>query len=130
MGDAVSIARDLLLAADDARYQALMASDIGALDRLLTDDFTYTHNAGFCDDKAGYLDRIRRGAVRYSDWVRVSANIRIYGAAGVMTGHMRMIANLPNQAVQLDNLYLAAWVRLGRQWRLAAWSSTSRGKTS
>ena len=130
MGDTVSIARDLLLAADDARYRALMASDVEALDRLVTDDFTYTHNAGYCDDKTAYLDRIRRGAVRYSDWDRVSANIRIHGDAGVMTGHMRMIANLPDQAVQLDNLYLAAWVRLGGQWRLAAWSSTSRGKTA
>jgi Domain of unknown function (DUF4440) len=130
MADTVSMACDQLLAADDARYRALMASDVEALDRLLTDDFTYTHNAGYCDEKAAYLDRIRRGAVRYSDWDRVSANIRIYGDAGVMSGHMRMVANLPDQAVPLDNLYLAAWMRLQGQWRLAAWSSTTRGKTA
>ena len=93
MNDLVAMAREHLLAADDARYQALMASDVEALSRLLTDDFTYTHNAGYCDDKTAYLDRIRRGAVRYSDWDRVSANLRLYGTAGIMTGHMRMIAN-------------------------------------
>jgi hypothetical protein len=128
MNDLVAIAREHLLAADDARYRALMASDVEALGRLLTDDFTYTHNAGYCDDKTAYLDRIRTGAVRYSDWDRVSATIRFYGGAGVMTGHMRMVANLPGEAIQLDNLYLAVWIILGGQWRLAAWSSTSRGR--
>jgi hypothetical protein len=127
MNGLVALAREHLFAADDARYRALMASDVETLDRLLTHDFTYTHNAGYCDDKAAYLDRIRRGAVRYSDWDRLSADLRIYGATGIITGHMRMIANLPDRAVQLDNLYLAVWVMVGRQWRLAAWSSTSRG---
>jgi Domain of unknown function (DUF4440) len=115
-----------LLAADDARYRATMASDVAALDALLTGDFTYTHNAGFIDHKAAYLERISSGVVRYSDGERVSADTRIHGDAGIMSGHMRMVANLLDGPVQLDNAFLAVWVRHGGVWRLAAWSSTTR----
>ena len=116
-----------LLAADDSRYAALVACDLDALDALLTDDFTYTHNAGFTDDKAAYLGRIRSGGVYYTDPQRVSANPRVHGDAGIITGHMRLVANLPDQAVQLDNIFLAVWVREQGRWRCAAWSSTTRG---
>lgn len=115
-----------LIAADDARFRFTMASDVAALGALLTDDFTYTHNAGFIDDKAAYLGRIASGVVRYSDGQRVFADTRIHGDTGIMTGHMRMVANLADAAVQLDNVFLAVWVRAGAGWSLAAWSSTTR----
>lgn len=115
-----------LLAADDARYRFTIDADVDALGSMLTDDFTYTHNAGFTDDKAAYLGRIAGGGVRYSDGRRIASDVRIHGNAGIMTGHMQMIANLPSEAVQLDNLFLALWLREGGIWRLAAWSSTTR----
>ena len=117
---------ELLLAADDARYRFTTDADVSALVALLTEDFTYTHNAGFTDDKAAYVGRIASGAVRYSDAERVAAEVRIRGDTGIMTGHMRMIANLRDEAVQLDNVFLAVWLREKGAWRLAAWSSTSR----
>lgn len=115
-----------LLAADDERYRATMASDIQALDALLTDDFTYTHNAGFTDDKSAYLGRLASGVVRYSDGGRFHAVTRIHGDTGIMTGLMRMVAHLAEGPVQLDNVFLAVWVRKSGSWRLAAWSSTMR----
>lgn len=115
-----------LLAADDERYRATMASDVSALDALLIDDFTYTHNAGFTDDKTAYLARIASGVVRYSDGGRVRADTRIHGDCGIMSGHMRMVANLADGPVQLDNIFLAVWLRGDTGWRLAAWSSTTR----
>ncbi|HTH28712.1 MAG TPA: nuclear transport factor 2 family protein [Sphingobium sp.] len=115
-----------LIEADDARFAALMASDVDALDALFTDDFTYTHNAGFTDGKQAYLARIRSGVVRYSDGERVSADTRVHGHTGVMTGHMRMVANLADQSVSIDNVFLAVWVFEDGRWRCAAWSSTTR----
>jgi hypothetical protein len=104
-----------------------MSSDVDSLEKLLTNDFTYTHNAGYTDDKASYLERIRMRGVRYSDGTRVTENTRIHGTTGVMTGHMRMVAHLPRQAVQLDNVFLAVWLFEEHGWRLAAWASTARG---
>jgi hypothetical protein len=118
---------ETLLAADDARYAALAASDTDTLDRLFTDDYSYTHNAGFTDTKAAYLSRIGSGGVRYSDGHRVTADVRIHGDTGIMTGHMRMLAHLPETTVQLDNIFLAVWLFEEGSWRLAAWSSTTRG---
>ena len=97
-----------LLRADDQRYERIMASDLAALDAMLTEDFTYTHNTGFIEGKAAYLGRIADGTVRYSDGERVSHDTRIHGAAGIMTGHMRMSVNARGQVFQLDNLFLAA----------------------
>ena len=119
--------RESLLRADDLRYALTCSSDADALEKLLTDDFTYTHNAGYTDDRHSYVNRIRTGGVFYTDGGRVSENLRIHGSTGIMTGHMRMVANVPGQAIQLDNIFLAVWL-FGEEhgWRLAAWSSTSR----
>lgn len=114
-----------LLEADDARYAALNTSDLAALNELLTDDFTYTHNNGLVDDKEAYLARIRDGVVRYSDGARLDANARVHGNAGIITGHMQMVANSKDRAVQLDNIFLAAWVFEDGRWRCAAWASTA-----
>jgi hypothetical protein len=115
------------LRADDLRYALTVASDVDALEKLLTHDFTYTHNAGYTDDKSSYLNRIRTGGVRYRDATRVTESTRIHGATGIMTGHMRMIAHLSEQAVQLDNVFLAVWIFEEQDWLLAAWASTTRG---
>ena len=114
-----------LLRADDHRYDRIMASDVAALDAMLTDDFTYTHNSGFIEGKAAYLARIADGTVRYSDGERVSHDSRIHGTAGIMTGHMRMSVHASGKVFQLDNLFLAAWVFEGGAWKLAAWASTA-----
>ena len=103
-----------------------MSSDVDSLEKLLTNDFTYTHNAGYTDDKSSYLQRIRMGVVRYSDGTRVTENTRIHGTTGIMTGHMRMVAHLPRHALQLDNVFLAVWLFGEQGWRLAAWASTTR----
>lgn len=116
-----------LLAADDARYAALAASDTDTLDQMFTDAYSYTHNAGFTDSKATYLDRVRSGGVRYSDGRRVMAEARIHGDIGIMTGQMRMQAHLPDSMVQLDNIFLAVWLFEDGRWKLEAWSSTTRG---
>lgn len=114
-----------LLRADDHRYDRLMASDVAALDAMLTDDFTYTHNSGFIEGKADYLGRIADGTVRYGDGERVSHDTRIHGGTGIMTGHMRMNVHAPGRIIPLDNLFLAAWVLDGGAWKLAAWASTA-----
>lgn len=114
-----------LLRADDLRYAMIMASDVAALDAILTDDFTYTHNTGFIEGKAAYLARIADGTVRYSDGERVSHDTRIHSTTGIMTGHMRMKVHARDQVFQLDNLFLAAWVYEDDIWRLAAWASTA-----
>ena len=114
-----------LLRADDDRYDRLAASDVAALDAMLTDDFTYTHNSGFIEGKAGYLGRIAQGAVRYGQGERLSHDTRIHGTTGIMTGHMRMSVHARGKTIELDNLFLAVWVFEGGAWQLAAWSSTA-----
>jgi hypothetical protein len=116
---------ELLLRADDYRYDRLLASDVAALDAMLTDDFTYTHNSGFIEGKAEYLGRIADGAVRYGRGERLSHDVRIHGATAIMTGHMRMMVHASDRDIQLDNLFLAVWVFEGGTWRLAAWASTA-----
>lgn len=114
-----------LLRADDDRYDRLLASDVAALEAMLTDDFTYTHNTGFIEGKSAYLERIAEGAVRYGRGERVNHDVRIHDRAGIMTGHMRMAVHARGRIIQLDNLFLAVWIFHGDRWRLAAWASTA-----
>jgi hypothetical protein len=114
-----------LLRADDRRYERLMASEVAALDAMLTDDFTYTHFSGFIEGKADYLARIAQGAVTYGRGERLHHDVRIHGDTGIMTGHMRMPVHAPARTIQLDNLFLAVWLFEGGEWKLAAWASTA-----
>jgi hypothetical protein len=119
-----------LLAADDARYRALNTSDLATLDALLLPEFTYTHSSGYTDLKNAYLDRVRNGIVYYRQASRVSAASRVYGNAGIMSGHMRMIVHMGEQRFPLENLFLAAWIFVDGAWRCAGWSSTTHNPAS
>ncbi|GEM_PF-6036557 len=45
-----------ILAADEARYQALYRQDLEALDRMLADDYVHTHANGKIDGRIQPVD--------------------------------------------------------------------------
>lgn len=61
MNDRVAAA----LAAEDARFAAMAASDLAKLDAVLADDLHYVHANGMIEDKKEFLRKIESGERDY-----------------------------------------------------------------
>ena len=46
---------------------ALLKSDVAALDKIYDDSLTYTHSSGTVDNKATYIGNIKSGASKYDE---------------------------------------------------------------
>lgn len=115
-----------VLAADDARYRAMLAGDTQALDGLLSEDLVYTHSNGASDDKPQYMAAIGARVFDYRRCERETAHFQDYGHVALLHGTVRLEAMVAGQLKQLHNQYLTVWVREGDAgvWRLRAWAST------
>jgi hypothetical protein len=113
-----------VLAAEDARYRALVEADLPALGRLLDDRLSYTHAGGVRDTKAAYLEKIRSGYYVYRRIDHPVERIEVVGDTAVVVG--RMTADLTARGARktIDNLSLAVWVRTDGDWRLLAYAPT------
>lgn len=105
---------------EESRYQAMIARDFDALDRLLADDLIYTHNNAVVDNKPALLQRLRDRVAVYKKIVRSDLKVRIYGDTAVVTGQADITTEKSNPVVRFVNV----WVRTGGQWRNALWQAT------
>jgi chitin disaccharide deacetylase len=105
-----------------AFHEGLLASDATALDRLLDEHFTWTHTDGLVQTKADLLRKIRDGQLRYSELSTDHETFSEYAKAAVVTGHSaRRYADSPKP---FELRYTLAFVKLGRDWRVAAYHTT------
>lgn len=113
-----------VLQADDERYRAMIANDLGGLDRLLDADLVYTHSSAIVDTKSQYMDSVRDGRVKYVAAERRNAVVAVYEAMALMHGQADMQAIIDGTTKQLSNLFQAVWIQREGSWRLLAWAST------
>jgi ketosteroid isomerase-like protein len=113
-----------VLAAEDRRYQALVAGDLDALEEVFADELSYTHSSGAVDTKASYLEKLRTGYYVYQRIDHPVDRVSVVGDCAIVVG--RMIADLEVQGSpkHLDNLALAVWTRARGPWQLLAFAPT------
>ncbi|MBT0958958.1 nuclear transport factor 2 family protein [Alphaproteobacteria bacterium KMM 3653] len=109
-----------LRAAERARCDVLMRSDVTALGRMLRADLAHVHLNGTVDGRSDYLaglrDRFRFLSVR-----RGTLNIRAYGNTAVMIGELiQRTRNLATQSEQdIRAVTTQVWVRETEGWKLS-----------
>lgn len=113
-----------LLAIDDARYTAMMASDLKTLDRILSEHLVYTHSDGQTDSKREYLGLIEDGQLRYRSYLRETPSCLLLGEQALVRGVLRLEAHFKGREASIRIHYLAVWTRCDGAWQLAAWAST------
>ena len=113
-----------VLAAEDARYAAMIAQDFGALDRLLADDLLYTHSTAGTDSKADYIAALRSGKYRYKAARREGVTVRIHGTTAIVNGRATIDVDVEGAPRTLSNVFINVWVRTSAGWRMSAWQST------
>jgi ketosteroid isomerase-like protein len=113
-----------VLAADDARYQAMIDADLATLDQLLDDRVSYAHSSGVRDTKAEYLEKVRSG---YYDYLRIDhpvERVEVVGDTAIVVGRMTADLTVGGTRKVIDNLALAVWARTVGDWRLLAFAPT------
>ena len=110
-------------AAELSFTDALVAVDIPKLERLLTDDFTWTHTTGGVEMKNEYLKGVL-DTRRYKGFKREGTTFRIYEKSALSSGIVQITVFDQRGGRILDIRYSAAYVLQEGVWRLAAWHNT------
>lgn len=119
MTDIADIAR-----LEDERYAAMLAKDIGVLQRLLHPDLVYMHSSGVADSKASYIAGVRDRVWDYGAIARSDQTVRLHGALALVFNRLKIELTVRGVAKSLDNRALAVWVADGGgDWRLIALQS-------
>jgi hypothetical protein len=113
-----------VLAADEARYAALQAVDVAALERLLGNDLFYTHSSTQIDDKGAYIESVRTGKVVYRETLRSDVRVVPYGCMAVMTGRGDFKVELDGKPLEVHIRFTNVWEKRGIGWQMVAWQAT------
>ena len=114
-----------LLELEARRCDAMVAADVGELDRLLSEDLSWTHSSARQDTKASFLAGLQAGGTRYLEIRRSDEQVRLHGEVAVVTGVAHMRASINGEERHLRNRYTNVWTRSDQGWRMIAWQSTA-----
>jgi ketosteroid isomerase-like protein len=116
--------------AESALYEAMVAGDLGGLDRILSADLIYVHSTGVAENKAEYLARVQASHYDYDSIASRDVTVRVRGDLAVMNGSLDMsVATGGSPAVMMKLLFVLVWTKLDGQWRLSLRQSTNVGST-
>jgi ketosteroid isomerase-like protein len=112
-------------AAEAALYQAMIAKDIAALDKILEDDVAYIHSPGFVESKSEYLAGVKKGLYDYAAITSRNVTIKMLGNTAIMHGIVEMkVSEIGKPRNLLNLLFTLVWVRVDGAWRLSLRQAT------
>ena len=103
---------------DLAHADAVLRSDLAALDKLWTEDFKV-------NDPFNQIDRadgIRTGAVTYSSFIREPETVLTHGDTVIVMGRETVVpkANSPDSGKTINRRYTNIWMKRSGKWHLVA----------
>jgi ketosteroid isomerase-like protein len=110
-----------VLDAENHWKQAVLKGDRDALDKLLSDDLSYTHSSAKTQTKEQFIQDATSGSTVYKSIQFENTNLRQYGSVVVIT-HSAMITTVQTGT---SHLYLTeVWAQEGGRWRMASRQAT------
>jgi ketosteroid isomerase-like protein len=108
-----------VLAAEQALYQAQIAKDFAALERILSPDLVYVHSTAVAESRAEYLAGAAKGLYEYESIVTRDARVRVHGSVALIDGICDMRVGKAGQRKDLIHLlFVLVWAYDGGVWRL------------
>lgn len=120
----MSYLKQALLAADDARYAAMIEGNFAALESLLADELLYCHSSGQVDTRASYLAALQTGHVKYVEFQRFDEIVRPVGTVALLSGLHRLQVLVQGEEKVLHNRFTTTWLLRDARWVLLSWAST------
>src|SRR5215203_1532532 len=115
-----------VLQAERDRFAAMVKGDRAALEKLLSDDLTYTHSTALLETKEQFIKSVTSGNIDYvsiepseADWkVRVSGNTAVVNGLAAVN----VIDNGKDRKIRIR--YTTVHANRGSAWQLLAWQAT------
>jgi len=113
-----------VLAAEDARFTAMVAADTGDMRRWFADDLVYVHSTGQVESRDQLIESITSGRTRYVAVTPIERQVVALGSAAAMVrGRGRFQVTAGGNALDLQIRYLAVYGKQDGVWRLRSWQS-------
>ena len=117
-------ARAAVLAAEDARFAAMVAGDDEAMRRAFSPDLAYVHSTGRVESRDQLIETIRSGRLRYEAVEPLERDVGFPDSGtAVVRGRAHVRARAGDAPVDMHLRYLAVYVREEGAWRLRDWQS-------
>lgn len=113
-----------ILALEERRRSAMLASDGGALGALLAPDLRYVHSTGGVETRDTLLTKLAAGEVVYRHLVFDHLAVNCTPDAALVSGEMRAKVQRSEVVRDIASCYLAVWLRRNDTWQLAALQGT------
>jgi ketosteroid isomerase-like protein len=114
----------VILKVEQEWEDALIQSDIAALDRVYADSLIYTHSSGSVDDKATYIGNIKSGVTKYESMKRDDIKVGVYGDTALVNCHWQVYVTARGDKITTNARYLHVYVKQKGQWRMVAHQAT------
>ncbi len=97
---------------------AVLRGDQSAMNKYWTEDFIVTNPFNEIDQ----ADRIKKGIVTYSSFIRQSEAIRVHGNTVIVMGKETVVpkGNSPDAGKTINRRYTNIWMLRDGKWRLIA----------
>jgi hypothetical protein len=117
-------ARAAVLAAEDARFAAMVAADAAAMRRSFAPTLQYVHSSGQVEDREQLIESITGGRLRYIAVEPAAREVVMLGeAAALVRGHGRFRVMAGESPLELQIRYLAVYGIRDGIWQLQSWQS-------
>jgi hypothetical protein len=119
-------AEQQVLEAEKGRFAAMVKGDRAALEKLLSDDLTYTHSTALLETKEQFIKSVTSGSIDYVSIVPSEPDwkVRINGTTAVVNGvaAVNVVDNGNDRKIRIR--FTTAHANRGGAWQLLAWQST------
>ena len=113
-----------LLSLEQKRCEALLAADIPALDKLLSQRLVFTHANALSDTKETFLEKMRQGRIVYVRLEVTESRVIELNESAILLCRMTaelLVAGIPKR---IDNRTLSVWAIEDGQFSLVAYQPT------
>ena len=125
MTTGMSAAEQELTAAQRARFDATIAGDTAALERLMGDDITYFHSTGRQDTKRSFIDGLVTRGQPYRGFGVEDLTVRVFGDAGVTSAVIRLtLRNAEGVEDTHPSRCTQVWAKRDGGWQEVLWQAT------
>jgi ketosteroid isomerase-like protein len=118
------LVQDTVLRLEQQWENALINSNVSALENLYDENLIYTHSNGKVDTRESYLAAIKSGATKYQSMKRDGIKVSVYGRTAVVTCHWDVHILSRGNKTDLNARYLHVYAEQPDGWKLVAHEST------
>jgi ketosteroid isomerase-like protein len=105
-----------VLKAYRALDQAQFKKDRATMERLMADDYVYTHSNGAVNDKAADIKETMSDDIKWTDTKSDDLKVRTYGNVAVVTGQVTLTGSAKNY-VPGPRRFTEIWIKREGRWK-------------